>query len=65
MDAAEEVERLNRIARNPPLFPIAQRLCHQLLEHRDGLVVEGMSEWWLDDIAEVIDNRTTDLEGPT
>jgi hypothetical protein len=62
MDAAEEVERLGRIARNLPLFPIAHRLCHRLLEQREGLVVDGMSEWWLDDIAEVVDNRTTDLE---
>ncbi|MFF1707141.1 hypothetical protein ACFVXW_09390 [Streptomyces sp. NPDC058251] len=63
MDAAEEVERLGRIARNLPRFPIAHRLCHQLLEYRDvGLLVDGMSEWWLDDIAEVVDNRTTDLE---
>ncbi|MEU5539117.1 hypothetical protein [Streptomyces sp. NPDC020362] len=61
-DAAEEVERLGRIARNLPRFPIAHPLCHQLLEHRDGLVVEGMSDWWLDGIAEVVDNRTTDLE---
>ncbi|MGW2811144.1 hypothetical protein [Streptomyces sp. NPDC001450] len=62
VDAAEEVERLGRIARNLPHFPIAHRLCHELLAHRDGLVVDGMAEWWLDDIAEVVDNRTTDLE---
>ncbi|NWF31062.1 hypothetical protein HW130_33285 [Streptomyces sp. PKU-EA00015] len=60
--AADEVKRLSRIARNLPRFPIAHRLCHQLLEHRDGLVVDGMAEWWLDDIAEVVDSRTTDLE---
>ncbi|MFI9255171.1 hypothetical protein [Streptomyces sp. NPDC053069] len=62
MDTADEVERLGRIARNLPRFPIARRLCHQLLEHRDGLVVDDMAEWWLDDIAAVVDNRTTDLE---
>jgi hypothetical protein len=62
MDAAEKVERLGRITRNLPLFPVAHRLCHQLLDNHDGLVIDGMSEWWLDDIAEVVDNRTTDLE---
>ncbi|MER5793336.1 hypothetical protein [Streptomyces sp. NPDC001980] len=25
-------------------------------------MVDGMAEWWLDDIAEVVDNRITDLE---
>ncbi|HCA85386.1 MAG TPA: hypothetical protein DEQ61_07765 [Streptomyces sp.] len=25
-------------------------------------MVDGMSEWWLDDITEVVDNRATDLE---
>ncbi|MFF4806165.1 hypothetical protein ACFY1U_48680 [Streptomyces sp. NPDC001351] len=62
MDAADEVERSGRLAGNLPRFPIAQRLCHQLLQQRGGLVVDGMSLWWLDDIAAVVDDRTTDLE---
>lgn len=60
--AAEEVERLGRIARNLPLFPIAQKLCHGLLEHKDGLVLGDEAYWWLDGIAEVVDDRRTDLE---
>lgn len=60
--AAEDVERLGRIARNLPLFPTAQKLCHRLLEHKDGLVLGDEADWWLDDIAGVVDDRRTDLE---
>jgi hypothetical protein len=61
-NAAAEVEQLGRIARDLPRFPLARRLCHELLRARDGLVVRDMSAWWLDDIVEVVDSRTTDLE---
>ncbi|MET8682326.1 hypothetical protein ABZW18_33380 [Streptomyces sp. NPDC004647] len=61
-ELAEQHEQRDRIAADLPRFTRAQGICRQLFEHRDGLVVGGMSAYWLNDIAEQIDRRETDLE---
>nr|WTB28556.1 hypothetical protein OG781_02325 [Streptomyces sp. NBC_00830] len=38
-------------------FPIAQRIGRLLLEHRDGIVLDTWSTYWLGEIAETIDDR--------
>ncbi|MPY58806.1 hypothetical protein [Streptomyces spongiae] len=60
--AAEERAERTRVAEQERRFPLALRIGRLLLEHRDGLVVSGMSAYWLEEIADTIDDRTTATE---
>jgi hypothetical protein len=38
-------------------FPLAQRIGRLLLEHRDGMVMDSWSKYWLGELADTVDNR--------
>ncbi|MFC4516417.1 MULTISPECIES: hypothetical protein [Streptomyces] len=58
---AEERAEHVRVTAQVRRFALAQRIARQLLEHRDGLVLEDMAEYWLDELAETVDDRDTDF----
>jgi hypothetical protein len=55
--AAEARAERSQITVQDRRFPEAQRVARQLLEHREGLALDEWAEYWLDEIAETIDNR--------
>ncbi|MFE4756533.1 hypothetical protein ACFRIB_41125 [Streptomyces mirabilis] len=57
----ERAERA-RITEQVRRFPLAVRIARMLLDQRDGLVVSGMSQYWLEEIEDTIDDRTTATE---
>ncbi|MFI2353027.1 hypothetical protein ACH492_39905 [Streptomyces sp. NPDC019443] len=57
--AAEERAERAQVLVQERRFPLAQRIGQLLLEHRDGLVMDSWSEYWLGEVAETIDNRDT------
>lgn len=38
-------------------FPVARRIAQLLLEHCDGIVMDGWASYWIGEIAETIDDR--------
>ncbi|MEX2986320.1 hypothetical protein [Streptomyces sp. C36] len=54
----EKAENL-RVTAQARRFALAQRIARRLLEHRDGLVVDEMAEYWLDELAETVDDRNS------
>lgn len=48
-----------RVVDQEARFPVAQRVGRRLLKHREGLVVADWSEYWLEQIAETIEDRDT------
>lgn len=58
----EAAEERRRIAVALPRFLLAQRIARQLVEHRGDLILTEMGTYWLDEIAEIIDGRDSELE---
>ncbi|MFE3268079.1 hypothetical protein [Streptomyces sp. NPDC059215] len=59
---AEERAERARVTEQVGRFSLAVRVGQMLVDHRDGLVVSGMSRYWLEEIEETIDDRTTAAE---
>jgi hypothetical protein len=55
--AAEDRAERALILAQERRFPLAQRIGRLLLEQKDGLVLDSWAEYWLDEVAESIDNR--------
>lgn len=56
---AEERAEYVRVTSQARRFTLAQRIARQLLEHRNGLTVDEMAEYWLDELSTTIDDRDT------
>jgi len=59
--AEERAERATILAQQRR-FPAAQHITRLLLQHRTGLVLDTWAEYWLDVLAETIDDRDTPAE---
>lgn len=59
---SEERAERARITEQMRRFPLAARIGRMLLDTRDGLVVSGMSQYWLEEIEDTIGDRITATE---
>ncbi|WP_413754771.1 hypothetical protein [Streptomyces sp. MMBL 11-3] len=60
--AADERAERTRVSEQIQRWPLAERIGHMLVEHRAGFAVQGMSQYWLEEIADTVDDRTTATE---